>query len=51
VTCEFSMDNSVISATYGDVKLPITNDENLGEWSERKTVSFYVKKSAEVGHP
>ena len=40
MTCSFTIDNVVDSATYEGITLAITGDENLATWTEEKTVTF-----------
>ena len=40
VTCSFTIDNVVDSATYDGITLAITGDENLANWVEEKSVTF-----------
>ena len=40
VTCFFTVDNVVDSATYNGITLAITGDENLADWSIKKSVTF-----------
>ena len=40
VTCSFTIDNVVDSATYDGITLAITGDENLANWVEEKAVTF-----------
>ena len=40
VTCSFTIDNVVDSATYEGITLAITGDENLAAWEKEKSVTF-----------
>ena len=40
MTCSFTIDNVVDSATYDGITLAITGDENLANWVEVKSVTF-----------
>ena len=40
MTCSFTIDNVVDSATYDGITLAITGDENLANWVEEKSVTF-----------
>ena len=40
MTCSFTIDNVVDSATYEGITLAITGDENLATWTEEKSVTF-----------
>ena len=40
VTCSFTIDNVVDSATYEGITLAITGNENLASWEKEKLVTF-----------
>ena len=40
MTCSFTIDNVVDSATYEGITLAITGNENLASWEKEKLVTF-----------
>ena len=44
MTCSFTIDNVVDSATYDGITLAITGDENLANWEVEKSLldAFYM---------